>query len=160
MIFGIFYFWNFLFLIFETFDFWNFWFKILKGEIWIKVRSKNKFRHEKISRQKILLSGNKIPARKIEFWFENAISMNFRFETIFEFEIISSRNNFFANKNVLINLKIYFYSLTSTLSAWLLHSHWALKSIVRETLFLDQLHDYSLLSLNSFLHPFLKTKFM
>ena len=37
-------------------------------------------------------------------------------------------------------------------------SHWTLKSIKRETLFLDQLHDFSLLSLNSFLHSFLKSK--
>ena len=50
--------------------------------------------------------------------------------------------------------------LTSTLSAWPLRGHTALKSILGETLFLNQLHDLSLLSLNSFLHPFLKSKFM
>ena len=45
-------------------------------------------------------------------------------------------------------------SLTPTLSAWLLRIHWALKSILRQTLFLDQLHDSSLLSLNSFYSHF------
>ena len=50
--------------------------------------------------------------------------------------------------------------LTPTLSAWPLRGHTALKSIFLETLFLDQLHDFSLLSLNKFLHLFLKTKFM
>ena len=58
-----------------------------------------------------------------------------------------------------LNTNVQHY-LTRTLSAWLLRSHWALKSIFRETLFLDQLHDFWLLSLNSFLHPFLKSKFM
>ena len=53
-----------------------------------------------------------------------------------------------------------FIELTPTLSAWLLRSHWALKSILREIIFLDQLHDFSLLSLNSSLQPFLKSKFM
>ena len=51
-------------------------------------------------------------------------------------------------------------TLTPTLSIWLLRSHWTLKSILRETLFLDQLHDFSSLSLNSFLKPFLKSKIM
>ena len=37
--------------------------------------------------------------------------------------------------------------------------HTALKSILWETLDLDQLHDFSLLSVNSFLQPFLKSKF-
>ena len=50
--------------------------------------------------------------------------------------------------------------LTPTLSAWRLRSHRTLKSILQETLFLDQLHDFSLLSLNSFLQPFLKSKIM
>ena len=50
--------------------------------------------------------------------------------------------------------------LSTTLSAWLLCSHWTLKSILRETLFPDQLHDFSLLSLNSFLQPFFKSKIM
>ena len=47
-----------------------------------------------------------------------------------------------------------------TLAAWPLRGHTALKSILRETLFLVQLHDFSLLSLNSFFHPFLTSKFM
>ena len=42
------------------------------------------------------------------------------------------------------------FNLTPTLSAWLLRSHFTLKSILQETLFLDQLHDFSLLSLHSF----------
>ena len=50
--------------------------------------------------------------------------------------------------------------LTSTLSAWPLRGYTALKSILLETQFLDQLHDFSLSSLNSFLHPFLKSKFI
>ena len=48
--------------------------------------------------------------------------------------------------------------LTPTLAAWPLRDHTALKSILWETLFLDQLHCFSLLSLNSFLHSFLKSK--
>ena len=51
-------------------------------------------------------------------------------------------------------------SLTPTLAEWPLRGHMALKSILWETLFLDQLHDFSLLSLISFLHPFLRSKFM
>ena len=54
------------------------------------------------------------------------------------------------------NLKI---RLTTTLSAWPLPGLTALKSISWETLFLDQLHDFSLLSSNSFLDPFMKSKF-
>ena len=50
-------------------------------------------------------------------------------------------------------------NLTPTLSAWPLRGHTALKSILRETLFLDQLHDSSLSSSNSFLHSFIKSKF-
>ena len=42
-------------------------------------------------------------------------------------------------------------SLTPSLSAWPLRGHTALKSILWETLFLDQFHKFSLLSLNSFL---------
>ena len=41
------------------------------------------------------------------------------------------------------NLEVF---LTLTLSAWLLRGHTALKSILCETLFLDQLHDFSLSS--------------
>ena len=51
-------------------------------------------------------------------------------------------------------------NLTSTLAAWPLRGHTALKSILWETLFLDLPHDFSLLSLNYFLHQFLKPKFM
>ena len=51
-----------------------------------------------------------------------------------------------------------FRRIYGLLSAWLLRSHWTLKSILQETLFLDQVHDFSLLSLNSFLQPFLKSK--
>ena len=47
--------------------------------------------------------------------------------------------------------------LTPTLSPWLLRSHLTFKSILRETVFLDQLHDFPL---NSFLEPFLKSKIM
>ena len=49
-------------------------------------------------------------------------------------------------------------SKTPTLSAWLLCSHWTLISILQETLFLNQLHDFSLSSFNSFLQPFLISK--
>ena len=41
-----------------------------------------------------------------------------------------------------------------------LRGHTALKSILWQTLFLDQLHDFSLLSFDSFLHSFLKLEFM
>ena len=51
-------------------------------------------------------------------------------------------------------------SSTPTLSAWPLLDNTALKSILWETLFLDQLQDFSLLFLNSFLPSFLKSKFM
>ena len=47
-----------------------------------------------------------------------------------------------------------------TLAAWPLRGRTALKSILWETLFLDQLRDFSLLSLNSFLQPFSISKFM
>ena len=50
--------------------------------------------------------------------------------------------------------------LTPTLSAWLLRSHLTFKSILRETVFLDQLHDFPLLSSNSFSQLFLKSKIM
>ena len=53
-----------------------------------------------------------------------------------------------------------FLHLTPTLSAWLLRSHWTFKSIFQETPFLDQLHNFSFLSLNSFLQPFFKEKTM
>ena len=49
--------------------------------------------------------------------------------------------------------------LTPAMSAWPLCGQVALKSISWITLFLDQLHDFLLLSLNSFLHTFLKSKF-
>ena len=42
------------------------------------------------------------------------------------------------------------YDLTPTLSAWPLRGLTALEPIFWETLFLDQLYDFSLLSLNSF----------
>ena len=57
-------------------------------------------------------------------------------------------------------IKSIFAWLTPTLSAWPLRGHTALKSILWETLFLDQFHDFSLLSLNTLLHPFLRSKFM
>ena len=49
--------------------------------------------------------------------------------------------------------------LTPTLSSWPLRGHTTIKPILWETLFLNQLHDFSLLSKYSFLHPFLKSKF-
>ena len=55
---------------------------------------------------------------------------------------------------------IRFDILTPTLTACPLRCTTALKSILWETLFLDQLHDFSLLSWNSFLQPFLKSRFM
>ena len=53
-----------------------------------------------------------------------------------------------------------FWILIPTLSAWPLDGHSALTSILWETLFLYQLHDFSLLPLNLFLHPFWRSKFM
>ena len=52
------------------------------------------------------------------------------------------------------------FFFTPTQSAWPLHGNTALKSIFWETLFLDHLHDFYLLSLNSFLHPILHSKFL
>ena len=49
--------------------------------------------------------------------------------------------------------------LTPTLAAWPLRGHRALKSILWEMLLLNQLHDFSLLSLNSFLRSFMNAKF-
>ena len=51
---------------------------------------------------------------------------------------------------VSLHLKNFKLFLTPTLSIWPLRVHTTLKSIFWETLFLDQLHDFSLLSLNSF----------
>ena len=62
-------------------------------------------------------------------------------------------------KDILVTQRTLNSLLTHTLSAWPLRSHWALKSISRKTVFLDQLHEFSLLSLNSFLHRFLISKF-
>ena len=56
--------------------------------------------------------------------------------------------------------KVFIVLLTPTLSAKLLRSHLTLKSILQEILFLDQLHDFWLPSINSFLQPFLKSKIM
>ena len=53
-----------------------------------------------------------------------------------ESEIIKNENT--------LNYEIW--SLSPTVSAWPLRGHTALKSILWETLFLDQLHDFSLLS--------------
>ena len=49
--------------------------------------------------------------------------------------------------------------LIPRLSGWTRESNSALKSILRGTLFLNRLQYFSLLSTNSFLHPFLKSKF-
>ena len=46
------------------------------------------------------------------------------------------------------------------MSALALRGHTALNSILLETLFLDQLYDFSLLSLDLLLHQFSKLKFM
>ena len=56
--------------------------------------------------------------------------------------------------------RLLFAILTPTLAVWALHVHTALSPILLETLFLDQLYVISLLSLYSFVHPFLKSKFM
>ena len=49
---------------------------------------------------------------------------------------------------------VLYYSLTPTQAAWPLRGHTALKLILWETLFLDKLHDFSLLSSNSFFTHF------
>ena len=53
---------------------------------------------------------------------------------LYRFAVSTSRNE--------RNRSLDFSFLTPTLSAWLLRSHWTLKSILQETLFLDQLHDF------------------
>ena len=70
-------------------------------------------------------------------------------------EIETISESFALNFKIIINL-----FLTPTLSAWPQCDHTALKSILRETLFLDQLYDFSSLSFNSNLHLFLKLKFL
>ena len=61
-----------------------------------------------------------------------------------------------------INKIILYYHLNfnSPAVGMALRGHTALKSILWETLFLDKLHDFSLLSSNSFLNSFLESKFM
>ena len=72
------------------------------------------------------------------------------------------RNELFVQN--LSSLSLYFSleksGLNPTPSAWPLHANTALIPILWEILFLDQLHDFSLLSLNSFLNSFLKSNFM
>ena len=55
-------------------------------------------------------------------------------------------------------MKFLFLVLNSHAVGWDSWVPSALKSIFGQTLFLKQLHDFSLLSWNSFLHPFLKSK--
>ena len=59
-----------------------------------------------------------------------------------------------------IKINRWLNCLTPTLSVWPLRNPMALKSILCENLFLDQLHDVSFLSSNSFFHSFLISKFM
>ena len=75
-------------------------------------------------------------------------------------EVLGNFGKLIAQKRHNLHLKRLWSILTPTMAAWPLRGHTALKSILRETLFLNQLHDFSLLSVNSFLHPVLKSKFM
>ena len=52
------------------------------------------------------------------------------------------------------------YAITPTLSAWSMRGQPAFRSILKQTLFLNQLHELSLLSLNSLLQQFFKSKFI
>ena len=76
--------------------------------------------------------------------------------TILKLKIIISKSERSSPSHVLRIIHI----LTPRLAAWPLRDHTALKSILWKALFLDQLHDFSLLSSNSFLQLFLKSKFM
>ena len=67
--------------------------------------------------------------------------------------------NFIPPNGVYQGRNYYFLILNSQavdLDSWVQS---ALKSIIRGTLFLNRLHDFSLLSSNLFLYPFLKSKF-
>ena len=60
------------------------------------------------------------------------------------------------NRSTFWRFKIYFNSQAVGLDSWVPS---ALKSIFRRFLFSNQLHDFSLLSLNTLLHSFLRFKF-
>ena len=79
-------------------------------------------------------------------------------ENIFLFILFIESSSSGRKQKFSLQGKHCFQILTPTLTLWTLRGHTALKSILWETLFLDQLHDFSLLSLNSFLHLFLKSE--
>ena len=77
--------------------------------------------------------------------------------TYFEIHIILNSGFYLAETDKRSGNSV---GLTPMLSAWPLRGHTALKSILWEAVFLDHLHDFSILSLNSCLKLFLKSKFM
>ena len=74
--------------------------------------------------------------------------------------IQTNRNKFRRRKWILNMDSRGTRMFTPMLSAGPFRGHTALKSIMWETLFLKQLYYFSLLSINVFLHPFLKSKLM
>ena len=99
----------------------------------------------------------KIKYNKYQIFFNWPVKVTFKV-TSNDLNVINLNENIYNTMYQYHNFNILWF-LTPTLSAWPLRSHWALKSILWETLFLDQLHDFSLLSSNSFLQPFLKSMF-
>ena len=73
---------------------------------------------------------------------------------IFTYNILIHKKRPKMFKNIGLRVLVTNLGLTPTLAAWPLCGHTALKSTLWETLFLDKLHDFSLISWNSFLHPF------
>ena len=99
--------------------------------------------------------------QKLPFWLWRILSLCFSWVLVVVEEIYWSYEKLKATfKLVKILQKESKTILTATLSAEPQCDHMAFKSILRETQFLDQLHDFSLLSLKSFSHPFMKSKFM
>ena len=89
-----------------------------------------------------------VPNAKI---FENST-----FDDIRKISTINSRS-FISNRDFTATLISKFFLLTLRLSGGTRESHRFKNRYFGKTLFLNQFHDFSLLSWNSFLHPFLKS---
>ena len=127
------------------------WFDWSKPSIILKSCSawQNKSPREKNAAQDLLCLRARILRPLILIFFAKFVSI---FQYYLDLNFIP-RNGFYPGRNY------YFLILNSQavdLDSWVQS---ALKSIIRGTLFLNRLHDFSLLSSNLFLYPFLKSKF-